>query len=150
MGRILDLNFLLFIAGSVVARHRALLREDGVQGPFYAKVQLENVWRCVPFLDLPSFVDQLKEDGVPIVQESDVLCPAGEDLESFRVLPPEDDETSSMLNRLVSDGVALSIDIFLGLGVSPTTLTDGAMKIAFTGDRAKIAQVHRNAASSGG
>jgi len=143
-GRILDLNFLLFIVGGTVVRHRSLLREDGVVGPFYAKVQLENVWRCIPFLDLPSFVDQLKEDGVPIVQESVVLCPPGDDLESFQVLAPADAESSSTLELFASDGVILSIDIFLALGVSPTTLADGAMKMGFTADRAKAAQLHRN------
>jgi hypothetical protein len=143
-GRILDLNFLLFVAGGIGARHRALLKHDAVHGPFYAKAQLENVWRCIPFLDLASFVDQLKEDGVPVVQDSNVLCPPGDHLESFKVLPPLDSDEDLTVARLATDGLALSIPILLALGVLPTTLASGAEEIAFTGDRAESAQRHRN------
>jgi hypothetical protein len=143
-GRIVDLNFLFLMAGGIGARHRALLRQDAVRGPFYAKAQLQNVWRCIPFLDLASFVDQLTEDGVPVVQESEILCPPGDDLESFRVLPPSEREDGLSLNELVGDGLALSVPVLLALGVSPATIAKGGGQIALTADRAKLAQRYRN------
>ena len=52
--RILDLNIVLDLCIAIMVRHRMLVRLSGINGPFYLKAHLENVWRTIPFMDLQS------------------------------------------------------------------------------------------------
>jgi hypothetical protein len=103
---------------------------------------LQNIWRCIPFLDLSVFIAQLAQDGVPLIQEEAALCPQGDALESFRVLPRVNQDRPAFQD-IGRDIVGVAVDILLGLGVAPNTIADGATQIAFTGDRAKGVQSRR-------
>lgn len=85
--RILNLNFTFVTLWAIIRRHRRLVWQANVKGPFYVKAYLENIWRTVPFIDLPAFLDHISEYGFPIVQDTDVLVPNGTSLDTFIVLP---------------------------------------------------------------
>ena len=57
--RVLDLNQVFVIITGIIARHRRLAQQANVRGPFYVKAYLENIWRTVPFLDLPVYLENV-------------------------------------------------------------------------------------------
>ena len=75
--RILDLNQVLSLSLSIVLRHRRLAMQVGITGPFYVKVRIENIWRTMPFIDLPDLFEYILEFGFPLVQDSDIVAPTG-------------------------------------------------------------------------
>lgn len=120
--RILDLNYILMACSAVVGRHRQLVLDSNVSGPFFVKARLENVWRTVPFLDLPSYLAHIKKFGCPLVQDVDALVPVGTSVESFIQLdstkPIDCQERISELVLDVKSGVTISLQVFNALGVS--------------------------------
>ena len=120
--RVLDLNLVLILLMSLVRRHRRLVWEAKVKGPFYVKAHLENIWRTVPFVDLPAYLEQLKEYGLPVVQDTDILVPSGTSLDTFAVLPersvPQSDSlTVEQVGDAIGDAIEIGIHIFEGLGI---------------------------------
>lgn len=123
--RVLDLNILFEVLASIVARHRALVTASEVSGPFYLKAHVENAWRTMPFLDLPVFIEHIKSYGVPVVQDEDILVPAGVELETFVRLPeyiPTDEE----LPEAYKDALALVPPIFNAFGIPVQVLQNAA------------------------
>lgn len=88
--RILDLNQVLVAMTAITVRHRSLAGHANVNGPFYVKAYLENIWRVVPFVDLSVYLKHVSEFGLPIVQASDEVVPPGTSLDSFVLLPERD------------------------------------------------------------
>ena len=101
--RILDLNSTLVALVSIIRRHRRLAWQANVKGPFYVKAYLKNIWRTVPFIDLPIFLDSVSEYGFPIVQDRDVLVPNGTSLDTFVVLPERDAPKSESMGSQEED-----------------------------------------------
>ena len=120
--RILDLNYTLAACGTIVGQHRQLALNSGINGPFFVKARLENVWRTVPFLDLSSYLAHIKKFGCPLVQDVDALVPVGVSVESFIQLDPtkpaDCQEEVSELIFDVKSSVKISLPIFNALGVS--------------------------------
>ena len=83
----LDLNRLLELCILVIARHRNLVAQAEITGPFYVKAYIENVWRTSPFIDLPAYINHVKKYGLPVVQDSEILAPRGTSLDSFVSVP---------------------------------------------------------------
>ena len=95
--RIADLNFLMSLLVDFVAKYRRLLRLAEVEGDFYFKVRMLNVWRVLPFLDVDVILDEYEKYGLPIAMDSDVMFPVGRGPDSFQKLegtffPDEEDD----------------------------------------------------------
>ena len=84
--RLLDLNKVFKVALAIAVRHRELAAKADIYGPFYFKSYIENAWRKVPFVDMPSFLSHIQKFGIPVVQDDKVLAPPGTDLKSFQTL----------------------------------------------------------------
>ena len=54
--RILNLNLLLPLVGVIISRHRRIVAQANVKGPFYIKARIESVWRVIPFVDLSEYM----------------------------------------------------------------------------------------------
>jgi hypothetical protein len=89
--RVVDLNIVVLALTGAIQRYRRLSNEGGIQGPFYFKAFLQNVWRCVPFVDTASFQTFLDMYGIPIIQESSIFTPPGTEPESLIVLHEQDE-----------------------------------------------------------
>ena len=113
--KVLDLNVLLKASMAIIGRHRSIVGQASVNGPFYIKVRLENIWRKIPFVDLPEYLDHISEYGIPINQETDVLVPPGASLNGFLVIPEFDFPLSE--SDKSRDGVIISMRIFQALGI---------------------------------
>jgi len=110
---LLDLNMIFEGLASIFARHRTLVGKAKIYGPFYVKVQLENTWRAVPFLNMPSFLQHIKKYGFPVVQEEDIIVYPGEDLDNFVLLP----ERNLKKDVYINDAINVSMEIFEALGI---------------------------------
>ena len=121
--QVLDLNLVLIGLLSIVRRHRRLVWHAKVKGPFFVKAHLENIWRTVPFVDLPAFYSHIEDHGLPIVQDTDAIVPQGTSLETFVVLPerdaPETDSLGSTDEILdyILEAIKIGIHILEALGV---------------------------------
>ncbi|MBI5634111.1 MAG: ATP-binding protein [Nitrospirae bacterium] len=152
--RLLDLNIMLDGIAAIVERHRILAKHAGVNGPFYVKAHLENVWRTVPFLDMPFFTKHVDEYGVPVVQDKNILAPPGAGLESFIELSERDavDRAEDTLDKELAlryvDAVIIAIRIFEALGVPALVLVKDEkafLEMMLLGRKFMRAQQLRNA-----
>ena len=92
--RIADLNFLMNILTSVVATYRRLLKLTDADRKFYFKARVLNAWRMVPFVDVETVLNEIKAQGLPMVMDSTVTIPSGDDPDSFGLIEePEIKET---------------------------------------------------------
>ena len=125
--RVLDLNLVLIVLMSIIRRHRFLVWQARVKGPFYVKANLENIWRTVPFVDLPEYLDHLNDHGIAVIQDTEVLVPDGTSLENFVFLPERDVPKSESLTPEemgdpVGDAIKIGIHIFEAFGIPQDVL----------------------------
>ena len=132
--RVLDLNQVMGLTLAIIMRHRSLATIAEVNGPFYVKAHIENVWRTVPFVDLDGFLQNTTKYGFPLVQDTDILVPRGgvslnefiqlperhmsPELASGEILQAED------IREVVKDTAAVSIGLLMAFGLSPDLLPD--------------------------
>ena len=128
---ILDINQLLGLSGSIIARHRNLAAQANVEGPFYVKVHIENVWRTTPFVDIPSYLAHISEYHFPVVQDSDIVIPDGVSEEAFIRISERNpsSETISFSGGsegfTLSDLFSISMPILNALGIPLREVVDG-------------------------
>lgn len=132
--RILDLNQLLPLALQMVIRHRILAKQANVNGPFYVKIHIENVWRTIPFIDLDGYFQNTVEYGFPLVQDTNLVVPtAGGALNTFISLAerdissevrPDGTINGDNMSGILQDAAKISSHIFMALGISPDLIPD--------------------------
>jgi hypothetical protein len=144
--RLLELNILLHSLHAILIRHRELAYKAGIHGPFFVKAHLQNVWRTVPFLDMPSLLMHISEHGFPVVQEDNVLTPPGTGLETFVVLPERDFTSKSLSRDIVSDLVLVFLPILEALGIPREFIAkkDALKELQSVMERFNEAQASRN------
>ncbi len=142
--RILDLNIVLDVCGAIIRRHRRLVGQANVKGPFYVKARLENVWRTIPFLDLPEYLAHISEFDFPIIQQTDIITPAGTTLDTF-VLSPAIDEVPSESEPIEFEGpILMSMAILQALGISGDILMRSTNDFHQLGQRRLLFQRFRS------
>ena len=147
-GRVLDLNWVFHLLGAAIHRHRILIGDLGIKGPFYLKANLQNIWRCIPFIDLKGFTDLITMHGVPVVQDSDTFAPYGATFESFLIIPeravPQLELSLPEYAEALGDAIPLFLEILSALGVPASILEHAPMDLLKVNSRAEQVQVIRN------
>jgi hypothetical protein len=114
--KIIDLNLLFSILTGVINIQDRLSTSAGWAGPLWAKVQLLNVWRTCPFIDLDTVLNEYETHGIPMVLESDVeVLPGSAPSTFFEV--GNYDTVESVEGRVVLKAMALFLPIARALGV---------------------------------
>ena len=127
--RILNLNLLPNLLAVIVWRHRTIVGQSNIKGPFYLKARIENVWRTVPFVDLDGYMEHVERFDFPVVQEADMIVPKGTSLETFLVLP-ESEDVPAESNKVGSEGsIAIWVEIMQALGIPGELLAQNAEKL---------------------
>jgi hypothetical protein len=143
--RILDLNWLFQVITEIARRHRLLVSEaGGVYGPFFVKAHLQNVWRAVPFLEMPTLLKHIETHDVPVVQQADMLVPAGDGLQHCVVLQERGKNAPESMDTVVDDAISICCPIFEGLGIPIELFTKAATELINTGAHASRVQQLRN------
>ena len=139
--RILNLNLLLNLIGGIVSRHRRIVWQANVRGPFYIKARIENVWRTIPFIDLSEYMTHIEEFDFPVVQASDLMVPRGTSLESF-VVSPEMESVPTESENFTCDGpIAIWLAIMEALGIPGDLIAGNAVDILKASNRES--EMHR-------
>ena len=124
--RILNLNLLLHIVGMIVSRHRRIVGQANVRGPFYIKARIENVWRAIPFIDLSEYMTHVGKFDFPVAQASDLMVPAGTSLDTF-VVSPELESVPAESEEITYDGpIEMWLGIMQALGIPGELLAENA------------------------
>lgn len=124
--RVLNLNMLLSLIGVIVHRHRIVVGQADIRGPFYIKARIQNVWRTIPFIDLPEYMAHLKKFDFPLVQTADMVIPPGTSLGSF-VVSPELEYIPDETDKITYGGpIEMWVAIMQGLGVPGELLSQNA------------------------
>ena len=125
--RILNLNLMPRLIGAIVSRHRRIVGQENIKGPFYLKARIENVWRTIPFIDITEYMTHIERFDFPVIQDSIVVVPAGTSLETF-VISPELKYVPSETQKVTYDGpVEMWIEIMQALGIPVELLQQNAM-----------------------
>lgn len=133
--KILDLNLMLDACEGIIRRHRILVDQANVKGPFYIKAYIENVWRTIPFLDLPDFLSHISELGLPIIQDNEIIVPDGTSLETF-VMVPESKTAPDKLPPYVTPGpIQVTGAILMALGIPGDILVKSSDTLLELGQR---------------
>ena len=82
--QIADLNFMMHVITATLKQYRSLLKLTEAEGHFHFKVRALNVWRLLAFLDIDAVMEAYEEHGLPILMDSIVTYPDGEEPESFQ------------------------------------------------------------------
>jgi hypothetical protein len=85
--RIVDLNMIYNLLIAIVELQRRILARADWSKPYYVKARLLNVWRTVPYLDIPEVLDQFNDHGLPMCMDSAVTSPLGREPDSFAEIP---------------------------------------------------------------
>lgn len=148
-GHVLDLNLLFHLLMGILCRHRILLTEEGFKGEVYAKACLENIWRRIPFLDTPGFVNFVSAHGIPLIQDEMAMVPPGTDPETLIELPvrnleaPKKDGILSQLENAISIFIPLINALALPHNVFSDS-RDSMKELFYLSDRARQVQERRS------
>ena len=143
--RLLDLNQVFKATFAIGMRHRQLAATADIYGPFYVKSYIENIWRKVPFIDMPSFIAHVRKFGVPVVQEDNVLTPPGTNLDSFETLSSYQKYRGQTadLDLEISDALKMSMPIFDAFGIPRELLLENSNElIALSGFKFNVTNEH--------
>lgn len=133
--RVLNLNLLLPLLRVIFSRHRTLVGQANVRGPFYVKALIDNVWRTVPFIDVEEYVSHVEKFDVPVVQDSEMLVPGGTSLGSF-VISPELENVPSEYDGFTDRGaVGIWTNIMQALGIPGDLLLRTTNELIQAGSR---------------
>ena len=152
--RIADLNFLMSLLVGVISKYRRLLKLFDMEMKFYFKSRILNVWRLLPFIDIGSVLEEYVEHGLPVIFDSNVTFPAGDEPESFMFIDEIEKETDEIGGDLAGQiqanlvftwiAIALGVPILVeGESVTDTTIVPTA-DLVDAGERAMTVQRNRN------
>ena len=157
--RVADLNFLMYLLIGIVSKYRRLLNLTDTEGKFYFKARTLNAGRIIPFVDDEKVLGEFEAYGSPMILDSTVTVPPGDDPDSFAFideLETKEDkykeqvvtvtQASLMFTRIA---VALGIPIVIEgeAGTEDTVISYPQLKAV--GDRALTVQQNRNKRRAG-
>ena len=114
--RVVDLNYLAVVIMGLFAKHRVLLEMEGAKIPVMAKLRLGNMWRRIPFVDMPEYMQCIKEDGLPVVGRQVLLVPPGTEPGSMLRVETKDWRKRPGTN-LLPKSIDLALDALEAVGV---------------------------------
>ena len=124
--RILNLNLLLSIVGAIVSRHRRIVGQANVRGPFYIKARIENVWRAIPFIDLCEYMMHVEKFDFPVVQSSNLMVPTGTTLDTFVVSPELESVPAESENITYAGPIKMWLELVEALGIPEELIAENA------------------------
>lgn len=151
-GLVLDVNLLYRIIALAIHRHRLLVGETSVGGPFYVKARLQNIWRRIPFIDSTGYIDFVNSYGIPLVQDTNAFAPPGTTLNCCNILPirvpplsspTAEQEQKEFIDAYV-DAIHILFDILIVLGIPHTVIKESAGDLLSLADRALAVQSRRS------
>lgn len=129
--KLTDLSSLAAALAAMCSKYLALRKAANLTRPFLCKLHFKNIWRITPFLNLPSYLQSLEQNGVPVVQDDSCYCPPGLTVESLIALDESRVETTPVQPFVLI--LPLILSALVGVGVSTSFLMDADGQISASG-----------------
>lgn len=114
-----DLNILLAIAKSTVARQLDLLGAGNLPEEVSLLARIEGVWRKIPFVDTDQYVASIERQGLPVIQTDVLSIPWRWDLDAAIPLEIPNGEESD--DRELKAAVAVWFEFLVAVGLQRLT-----------------------------
>lgn len=114
---VVDVNYLMLLLMAFMGKHRALLEREGHRPPVMVKMRFGNLWRRVPFLDTVDYIEGVRKFGVPLIEESTIMVPAGTEPETLVRTEPKDWRKPTESRPIVPSSIEVSMDALRALAV---------------------------------
>jgi hypothetical protein len=121
--RVADLNYVFNVLIGITEIQRRLMANAGWTHGFFVKAKLLNVWRTIPFIDVPSILAGFEQHGVPMCLDKFVTSPDGTDPRSF-IEVSEFPEIVNESDRVLSQAISIFAPIARAFGL-PAWLESG-------------------------
>ena len=126
---ILDLTQLAPLVLAIFRRHRTIMSQANISGPLHTKARIVNVWRTIPYLGLPEYIEHVEKYDIPLVQWHEFELPAAWSMNPCFVIPewdsvPEEPEPGSDQGP-----INLWLHVMQALGVPGDFLAENAKKL---------------------
>lgn len=146
--RVVDLNMIFNVLCGVVETQNRLLKRAGWTHRYAAKAQLLNVWRVVPFLDIPAVLDDFEVHGIPVCLEENVTSFTGTGPDTFHLIDAFEGANTD-IDQVIFDSISLFQLIAQAFGVpgwidvdpERETSTDYSVELQKAGRRALAVQI---------
>ena len=152
--RIADLNFLMNTLAGVVSTYRRLLKLADADGEFYFKARILHAWRMAPFIDVEMVMAEFEASGLPMMMDSTVTVPSGDDPESFELIEDRDsgEPTASLVQSVrifTRIALAFGVPILIKGETEAEDTIISYLDLRDAGTRAMAVQRDRNKRRSG-
>jgi len=118
-GTLIDVSLLYSLLSSILQRLFSLRILEGEPPEAFWKLRIWTLWGRIPFLDLPQYVDFVKENGIPLIQDDTCLVPPGNDPEScHQLLRLEEEEGNPAASSYINAAIVLTLSAS-AFGISP-------------------------------
>ena len=130
--RIGDFSACSVLLTALVGKYLKIREVLGLSAPFFAKAQLHDSWRMIPFLNMRAYVEHIKRWGIPLIQQSSTFTPPGLTPETLIPVHPEatlingDPRSAGLMTALPLAGAILWA---AGIGA----LADAKNRLEFSG-----------------
>jgi hypothetical protein len=144
--KVLNLEEWLVCLLSLTARFLGVRERLGMKGAMFSKMLFTNMRGATPFIGMSTYMNSVKDHGIPVVQDDQIICPSGTTAHSF--LPLADQPNDVPLARYLAAIIPLAIQALKALGVM-IDLTDADAFVHELGtamDRATAASQKRQRA----
>jgi hypothetical protein len=112
---ILNLDQWLATIMTLTGRFLNLRDKRNAMDPIYGKIIFSRTRSSTPFIGMDSYFRTIEQSGIPVVQDSLVMFPAGSDVNAFRIL--KDDPTRDAYMRPFELIAPLILNGITALGV---------------------------------
>jgi hypothetical protein len=113
--KVLNLDEWLVCLFSLTARFLSLRERLGITGTIFGKTLFTNMRGATPFVGMSTYMNSVKDHGIPVVQDDQIICPSGTTAHSF--LPLADQANDVPLVRYLATIIPLGIQALKALGV---------------------------------
>ena len=113
--RIADFSEFLNLLAAGIAKYLELRRVLGVSGALWGKVRLRGISHAAPFTNLRQYIESIKLQGFPVVQDDDFYAPPGLSTDDLIKLDPE--EHTALRGQSVLLTLRLAVSALRAVGI---------------------------------
>ena len=140
---ILDLTHAANFILAIFKRHRTIMRHAGVNAPLYVKSRIENVWRTIPYVNLPVYLEHVRKYDIPLVQWDGFELPPRSSSSPCILFPERDDVPEETEPDTEQGPVNLWLGVMEALGVPMDFLAQNASELVRVSSELMKSQVAR-------
>lgn len=126
---ILDLTTFADLVLAIFRRHRTIVSQTNKGGPLHTNARIANVWRTIPYLDLPEYIEHVKMYDIPLVQWNEFELPPAWNMNPCIVIPEWDSVPNEPEPGSDQGPIGIWLSVMEALGIPGDFLAENAGKL---------------------